>query len=142
MSFQVSIFLERSIHNPSMALSIPVTPNPPAHHGSCVVHRKRLRTAGRLVINFLTVIVLRGTKPVSYLNATRDGLTVPRISSAISTDHTHARLKTSHTIVESSSATTGESSDGSPIVRILSFGHVNASTDEHSEGQNRVIQHQ
>lgn len=56
-----------------------VSPSRPPTSISCVVHRKRLRAAGRLVINFLTMTVLRTVPRTSVISryTTRDGLTVP-----------------------------------------------------------------
>ena len=72
----------RTFHSqPSMALSIP-RPVPPTQRimRHAFVHRKRLRAAGRLVINFLTrdrtTRDRLGVRRLSQRNA-GDGLTVP-----------------------------------------------------------------
>jgi len=105
-------------------------PHPvPPSSASCIVHRKRLRAAGRLVINFLTG---HCTEDVVYLKKHNAGLAnSPRISSAISTDHTGM-----HGPIKCEPYCYSKSSDGSPIVRIPSLC---TSMAEISEGQNPRI---
>lgn len=106
-----------------------ISPSRPPSSASCIVHRKRLRAAGRLVINFLTA---HCTEDVVYLKKGNAGLAnSPRISSAISTDHTGT-----HRPIKCEPYCYSKSSDGSPIVRIPSLC---TSIAEISEGQNPRI---